>query len=101
VAYWSDCNVLNTVTEDVGRYTKDEEKQVMEAEEIIQNSGYPSLDEARHLTLDGIIQNIPNQVGVDFERSIQVYGLYPEYVKGKLTRKVVPRAKVDTKTNNK
>jgi hypothetical protein len=77
-------------------YTKDEVKRAMEAKEFIKNSGYPSLDEARHLILDGNIQNTPNLVLVDFERSLQVYGLYPEYVKGKLTRKVIPRAKVDT-----
>jgi hypothetical protein len=96
VADWSDCKVLNTVKENVRCYTKDEVKRAMEAKEFIKNSGYPSLDEARHLILDGNIQNTPNLVGIDFERSLQVYGLYPEYVKGKLTRKVVPRAKVDT-----
>jgi hypothetical protein len=53
------------------------------------------LYEARHLILDGILQNIPNLAGADFERAVTIYGLYPEYVKGKLTKRVVPRVRID------
>jgi hypothetical protein len=39
--------------------------------------------------MDGNLQNVPNITGADIQRSMQMYGLYPEYVRGKLTRKVV------------
>jgi hypothetical protein len=96
VADWSDCKVLNTVTENERCYTKAEVKRAMEAYAFMKNSGYPSMSEAGHLIMDGNINNTPNLARADFERSVQIYGLYPEYVKGKLTRKVIPRARVDT-----
>jgi hypothetical protein len=95
VADWSQHRVLTTVKEKERCYTKEELKRAMEAHEFIRNSGYPSLEEARHLILDGNVQNIPNLSGVDFERALTIYGLYPEYVKGKLTKKVTSRIRVD------
>ena len=96
VADWLEYKVLSTVKENMRCYTKEEVKRSLEANEFIRNSGYPSLSEAKHLIMDGNIRNTPNLVGGDFERSVQIYGLHPEYVKGKLTKKVVSRARVDT-----
>jgi hypothetical protein len=49
----------------------------------------------RHLIVDGNIKNSPEFTGADFERAQTIYGVYPEYVKGKLTREAVLRAKVN------
>jgi hypothetical protein len=53
------------------------------------------LYEARHLILDGNLQDIPNLAGADFERAVTIHGLYSECVIGKLTKRVVPRVRID------
>jgi hypothetical protein len=45
--------------------------------------------------MDGNIQNMPNITSAGIQRSMQIYGLYPEYVRGKLTRKILPRERVN------
>jgi hypothetical protein len=75
---------------------KDKVKRAKEANEFIKNSGCPSLPESRHLIVDSSIKNSLELTGADFERAQKIHGVYPEYVKGKLTRKAVPRAQVDT-----
>jgi hypothetical protein len=98
VADWNECMIFNTTKTNTGMsiYTKEEVKRAKEANEFIKNSGYPSLPEARHLIMDGNIKFSPELAGADFKRAQKIYGVYPEYVRGKLTWKAVHRAKVDT-----
>jgi hypothetical protein len=97
VADCNECMVLNTTKANMGTsiYTKDKIERAKEAHEFIKHSAYPTLPEARYLIVDGNIKISPEFTGAGFERAQTMYGVHPEYVKGKVTRKPVPRAKVD------
>jgi hypothetical protein len=48
-----------------------------------------------HLLTNGNIQGMPVLTVVDLQRAYKVYGLHPEYVRGRLTKKKVSRSQVD------
>jgi hypothetical protein len=73
----------------------------MEANELMKNSGHPSKSKAGHLIMDDSIKNTPILARADFEISVQRCGLYPENVKGKLTKKVIPRANAMLRSHDK
>ncbi len=84
-----------TVMENERLYSKEEVWRAKEAHEFIKNSGYPSAKEATHTLRDGNVQQGPMLTAADLERAYKIYGLHPEYVRGKLTKKVVGRPRVD------
>jgi hypothetical protein len=66
-------------------YTKNEIKNAKEAYEFLWNSGYPSQEEAVHLLQDGNIFGLPHLTREDMQRAYDIYGVPPEYVRGKMT----------------
>jgi hypothetical protein len=96
VAEWGEVGtVLATVQENERLYTKEEVHRAKLAHEFIRNSGYPSPEEVAHLLIDGNVRGIPKLMVADVKRAYEIYGLHPEYVKGKLTKKKVGRTPVD------
>jgi hypothetical protein len=87
--------VWATVRENEALYTKDEVRRAKEAYAFLKNSGYASESEAAHLLTDGNVRGIPMLMRSDIERAYKIYGQYPEYVQGKLTKKTVGRMQVD------
>jgi hypothetical protein len=87
--------VQATVRENEALYTKEEVKRAKEAYEFLRKSGYPSVGEAVHLLTDGNVRGIPLLMRADVERAYNIYGMHPEYVRGKLTKKTVGRVKAD------
>jgi hypothetical protein len=85
-----------TVRENELVYTRDEVRRAKLAYELVRNSGYPSPSEVVHLLQDGNVRGIPATLGrADVERAYRIYGVHPEYVRGKMTNKKVNRAQVD------
>jgi hypothetical protein len=68
-------------------YTKEELRRAREVYELVENSGYPSPNEALHLLTDGNIRGLPALIAADLERAFKVYRMHPEYVRGPLTKK--------------
>jgi hypothetical protein len=87
--------VQATVRENEALYTREEVKRVKEAYEFLMNSGYPSVGEAVHLLTDGNVRGVPLLMRTDVVRAYKIYGLHPEYVRGKLTKKTVGSVKAD------
>jgi hypothetical protein len=87
--------VQATVRENELVYTKEEVNRAKQAHQCLKNSGYPSIGEAVHLLTDGNIRGAPMLMQADLERAYRMYGLHPEYVRGKLTKKTVSRMQVD------
>jgi hypothetical protein len=87
--------VQATVRENEALYTKAEVKRAKEAYEFMKNSGYPSVGEAVHILTDGNVRGVPMLMREDLERAYKIYGLHPEYIRGKLTKKTVGRIPVD------
>jgi hypothetical protein len=84
-----------TVRENEALYTKAEVKRAKEAYEFMKNSGYPSVGEAVHILTDGNVRGVPMLMKEDLECAYKIYGLHPEYIRGKLTKKTVGRIPVD------
>jgi hypothetical protein len=99
VADWytetEDTVVAATVQENELLYSKDQVKRAKEAHEFLKNSVYPSLSEAVHLLNDGNVRGGPQLLHADVEQAYRIYGTYPEYIRGKMTRKTVGRVPVD------
>jgi hypothetical protein len=76
-------------------YSKEQVCRVKAAQVFLCNCGCPSPVEALHLLTDGNIWGISLLMREDLERAYKIYGQYPEYVRGKLTKKVNSRAPVD------
>jgi hypothetical protein len=76
-------------------YTKAEEERAKRAYELVQNSGYPSYQEAIHLVEDGNISHMPDLTPEDVHRAYNLYGNLPVYVQGKMAKKKVSQAVVD------
>jgi hypothetical protein len=87
--------VQATVCENEALYTKEEVKRAKEAYQFLKNSGYPSASEAVHILTDGNVRRVPMLMRADIDRAYKIYGVHPEYVRGKLTRKMVGRMQVD------
>jgi hypothetical protein len=87
-----------TVTENESIYTRSEIKKAKEAYEFIKYSGYPSPDEAIHLFQDGNIFGLPELSREDLIREYDIYGIPVAYVRGKLTKKAISHAVIDTGT---
>ncbi len=84
-------------------YTKVEVARARVAHDLLKNAGYPSIDEFIHLVEDGNIQELPGISRCEIRRAFEIYGLPVEYVRGKMTRKTVSRAKLqeELKAENK
>jgi hypothetical protein len=76
-------------------YTKSEENRAKLVYEFLKKSGYPSMEEAIHLIEDGNIFGMPSLTRDDVKRAYEIYGLAPEYVRGKMTKQVVSRVSID------
>jgi hypothetical protein len=76
-------------------YTKAEEERAKRAYELVQNSRYPSYQEAIHLVEDGNIAQLPGLTAEDVRRAYDLYGNPPEYVRGKMVKRRASRAVVD------
>jgi hypothetical protein len=87
--------VQATVRENEMVYTKEEVGRAKLAHEFLKNSGYPSIGEAVHLLTDGNVCGVPMLMRGDLERAYRIYGLHPEYVRGKLMKKTVGCIQVD------
>jgi hypothetical protein len=87
--------VQATVRENELVHTKEEVNRAKLAHQFLKNSGYPSIGEAVHLLTDGNVRGAPMLMRADLERAYRIYGLHPEYVRGKLTQKTVGRIQVD------
>jgi hypothetical protein len=87
--------VQATVRENELVHTKEEFNRAKLAHQFLKNSGYPSIGEAVHLLTDGNVRGAPMLMRADLERAYRIYGLHPEYVRGKLTQKTVGRIQVD------
>jgi hypothetical protein len=87
-----------TVTENESIYTQSEIKKAKEAYEFLKYSGYPSPDEAIHLFQDGNIFGLPELSREDLIRAYDIYGIPVAYVRGKLTKKAISHAVIDTGT---
>jgi hypothetical protein len=70
-------------------------KRAKEAYEFMKNSGYPSVGEAVHILTDGNVRGVPMLMREDLEHAYKIYGLHPEYIRGKLMKKTVGRIQVD------
>ena len=77
-------------------YTKAQETKAKQAYELLRTSGFPSIAEAIHLLQDGNIMNLPNITVEDLHRAYDIYGTPPEFVRGKMTKRKVSRAVIDT-----
>jgi len=84
-----------TVHKNERLYTKEEIHRAMVAHEFLKCSGYPSIGEAMHLITDGNVQGMPMLIKDDLERAYEVYGEHLEYVRGKMTKRMGGRMKVD------
>jgi hypothetical protein len=87
--------VQATVRENELVYTKEDVNRAKQAHQFLKNSGYPSIGEAVHLLTDGNVWGAPMLIRADLERAYHIYGLHPEYVRGKLTKKNVSCMQVD------
>jgi hypothetical protein len=87
--------VAATVQENEMLYSREHVKRTKEAYDFLKNSGYPSLSEAVHLLNDGNVRGGPQLLRGDVERAYKIYGTHPEYVRGKMTRKMVGRVPID------
>ncbi len=87
--------VQATIRENEALYTREEVKCAKKAYEFLRNSEYPSIGEAVHLLTDGNVRGVPLLMRADVERAYKIYGVHPEYVRGKLTKKTVGRVKAD------
>jgi hypothetical protein len=97
MADWNDmATVVTTVQVNEQVYSREEVCKAKMAHEFICNSGYLSVKEAVHLLTDGNIRNIPAIVASDVERAYDIYGQYPEYVKGQMVKKTAHRMLVDS-----
>ncbi len=74
---------LATVQENEVLYTKEEVCRAKLAYEFIQSSGYPSPEEVVYLLIDGNVCGIPKLMVADVKHTNEIYGLHPEYVKGR------------------
>ncbi len=77
--------IYATARENEQLYTKTQIKNAKQAYELLKNSGYTSQEEAVHLLQDGKIYGLPNLTREDIERAYEIYGVSPEYVRGKMT----------------
>ncbi len=87
--------VYTTAKENEQLYTKSELKTAKEAYEFLRNSGYPSQEEAIHLIQDGNIFGLPHLTREDVQRAYDIYGVPPEYVRGKMTARTTKHMPVD------
>jgi hypothetical protein len=87
--------VQATVRENEALYTKDELNRAKEAYQFLKNSGYPSASEATHLLTDGNVRKVPMLMRADIDRAYKIYGIHPEYVRGKLMKGTVGCMQVD------
>ncbi len=86
--------VYTTAVENQQLYTKAEIKSAKEAYDFLKNSGYPSQEEAAHLLQDGNIFGLPHLTREDLQRAYDIYGVLPEYVRGKMTARTTGRVPV-------
>jgi hypothetical protein len=93
IADWN--SEINYSYATTGVYTKAEEARARLVFEFLQKSGYPSEEEAIHLIEDGNIVGMPLLTRNDVRRAYEIYGVMPEYVRGKMTKKVASRAAID------
>ena len=68
------------------------------AYEFLKNSGYPSVEEGENMLESGNVVLMPAITGEDVRRACEIYGNSAEYVRGKLTKLKVGRAKIDYST---
>ena len=62
---------------------------------MIRNVGFPLYQEAVHLVEDGKIAHMPVLSAADVHRAYDLYGVHPEYVRGKMVKKRASRAVID------
>jgi hypothetical protein len=74
---------------------KEEVKRAKEAYEFLKNSRYSSVNEAVHLLMDGNVQVMPMLMRGDIDRAYKIYGIHPEYIRGKQAKKTIGRMQVD------
>jgi hypothetical protein len=48
-----------------------------------------------HIIHDGNVRGVPLLMQEDVERAYKIYGQHPEYVKGKLVKRMVGRMPID------
>jgi hypothetical protein len=97
--YVADCTdvvqIYTTAAENEQLYTRSELKNAKEVYDFLKNSGYPSQEEAVHILQDGNIFGLPHFTRQDIQRAYDVYGVPPEYVRGKMTTRLAGRTPVD------
>jgi len=84
-----------TVRENERMYTKVEVHRAKQAYKFLKCSGYPSVDEAMHLIMDGNVQGMPLLIKDDLERAYDIYSTHPKYVRGQMTKRKVRHQKID------
>jgi len=72
-----------TVRENLRPYTKEEVCRAKQAHRFLKCSGYPLADEVMQLKTDGNVHEMPLLIKDDLEQAYEVYGMHPEYVRGK------------------
>ncbi len=90
-----DALVNATVQETEALYSKAELVRAKVAHAMMKNTGYPSMEELIRLIEDGNIMEMPGISRADVKRAYEVYGMPPEYVRGKLTKRKVSRVRFD------
>ncbi len=81
-------------------YIKAEEEQARQAYTLIRNAGFPSYQEAVHLVEDGNIACMSALSATDVHRAYELYGVHPEYVRGKTVKEKASRAVIDDKAQD-
>ena len=84
----------STEAERIGKFSKNQLNLAIEARNLIANAGYPSASEAIKMVNSGNLLNC-NITSADIERAIYIWGLYPEYMRGKMTKSKASHIDVD------
>ncbi len=97
--YVADCTdivqIYTAAAEHEQLYTKTEIKNAKEAYELLKKSGYPLQEETVHILQDGNIFGLPYLTIEDMQRAYELYGVPPEYMRGKMTARLAGRTPVD------
>ena len=83
-----------TEADRIGKFSKKQLELASEARTLIANAGYPSASECIKMVNSGNLLNC-DITAADIERAIYIWGLSPEFVRGKLTKSKVNRMDVD------
>ena len=94
--YVADWTAYRNVYSTMRVCTKAEEERARKAYELAHISGFPSMSELIHLIEDGNIVGMPVLTREDVLRAYELYGTPPAYVRGKLTKRPIKRAVIDT-----